>query len=473
MTRPKKGRKKAQKQARERLNKLCHQQQQAKGRKKRKKQKSSVRHTRAIQRDRTKRPLAAPPDQKITARLAELVKPSETEEKRGLAQFGLRVRKLSLSVMVAIVISLIWRQIGAGGSEAARLLHLEGLLWVAAMTVSQQAISERLRTFPAGLFWRLLVSRLGVFQQRSQARQRPLPPLLAWAQQRYTAILAGDGSTLDALLRQVGLLRDADKHPLAGKIMTVLNVCSLLPQAIWFSPTATAHDQRFWPQMLRAIPAGALLLLDAGFTNFHQFLHLSTLIPQITFIIPTKSNLVYEVKRCFLKTSQVHDYWVWVGTGEERQLLRLVKLYHQGHWYEYLTNELNPAFLPAPYLAALYEQRWRIEDAFNLVKRLLGLAYFWTGSQNGVELQLWATWLVYLVLVDLSEAVAEALHQPLRAISMEMVFRGLYYFGQAYTRGDATDPVAYLAHHAHVLGILKRDPPSLSHWFNLTTLPEP
>jgi hypothetical protein len=129
--------------------------------------------------------------------------------------------------------------------------------------------------------------------------------------------------------------------------------------------------------------------------------------------------------------------------------------------------------LPAPYLAALYEQRWRIEDAFNLVKRLRGLAYFWTGSQNGVELQLWATWLVYLVVVDLSDAVAEALHQPLRAISIEMVYRTLYYFGQAYATGDATDPVTYLAHHAHVLGILKRVPPSQSHWFNLTTLPEP
>jgi len=33
-----------------------------------------------------------------------------------------------LSVILAIVLSLIWRQIGAGGSEAARLLEYEGLL---------------------------------------------------------------------------------------------------------------------------------------------------------------------------------------------------------------------------------------------------------------------------------------------------------------------------------------------------------
>ncbi len=40
------------------------------------------------------------------------------------------------------------------------------------------------------------------------------------------------------------------------------------------------------------------------------------------------------------------------------------------------------------------------EDAFNIVKRLLGLSYLWTGSINGIKLQIWATWLFYAVLVD-------------------------------------------------------------------------
>ena len=121
----------------------------------------------------------------------------------------------------------------------------------------------------------------------------------------------------------------------------------------------------------------------------------------------------------------------------------------------------------------MYGHRWRIEDAFNTVKRLLGLAYFWTGSQNGLQLQLWATWMVYLVVVDLTDAVAEALHLPLLAISMEMVFRSLYYFGQAFAKGEADDPVAYFALHAKVLGIIKSSFPSQSHWFNLTSLSDP
>lgn len=46
---------------------------------------------------------------------------------------------------------------------------------------------------------------------------------------------------------------------------------------------------------------------------------------------------------------------------------------------------VDPEMLPAEYVVALYWQRWRIADAFNVVKRLLGLAYFWSGSINGVQ----------------------------------------------------------------------------------------
>lgn len=88
--------------------------------------------------------------------------------------------------------------------------------------------------------------------------------------------------------------------------------------------------------------------------------------------------------------------------------------------------------------------------------------------------QVWATWLLYAVLVDLTDAVAEVLDRPFRALSMEMVFRGLYHFTQAYHRGEATDPVRYLADKAQELGILKRKRRrSLSQFLDLTIPSEP
>jgi len=416
--------------------------------------KSSVRHTRAIQRDRSKRPVVAPPDAQIEERLSTLVIPAIATQQAEVRKLGLRERLLPLSVMVALVISLIWRQLGAGGSEAARLLGTEGLLWTGIIEVTQQAISLRLRVFPASLFLGVLQALLPILTARWQVRQRPLPQALAWAQTHFTAVLVTDGSTLDALLRKVGLLRDADTHPLAGRMLALLDLACLLPRQVWYDADANASDQRFWPQILTSVPRGALLLFDLGFTNFARFAELT--VAQVTWLTRAKSNLKYEVERCLCHTSQVRDLLVWIGADGVRQQVRLIEVCYKGKWYRYLTNELDPARLPVAYAVALYWQRWRIEDAYNIVKRLLGLAYFWTGAQNGVELQVWATWLVYGVLVDLTDAVAEALHRPYAQISLEMVYRCLPYFARAYQSGKACDPVEYLAAHRKLLGIVKR-----------------
>ena len=417
---------------------------------------SSVRHTRAIQRDRSKRPLAAPPDAEISQRLTEIVHPATLAQVAHYHDLGLRERVLNLPVMVALVLSMIWRQI-AGVSDLVRLLREEGLLWATAQPVSQQAVSARLRTLPAELFQHLLLAILPQLQERWQMRQRPLPPEIAWAQRHYRQVLIHDGSTLDALLRKVGLLREADTSPLAGRMTALLDLASRLPRQVWYEEDAQAHDQRCWPQLLAALTAGSLVIFDLGYTNFRVFAQLAA--AQVTWLTRAKSNLAYEVERHLQRTAAVHESLVWIGQGAERQLVRLISVLYQGTWYRYLTNELDTERLPAPYAVALYWQRWRIEDAYAIVKRLLGLAYFWVGAQNGVALQLWATWLLYAILVDLTDAVAETLNRPFAALSLEMVYRSLYFFTQAYHRGEATDPVAYLAQNADWLGILKRKRP--------------
>ena len=364
---------------------------------------SSVRHTRAIQRDRGKRPPVAPPDAQVSARLTELIHPLTLSQVAYYHDLGLRERVLSLPVMVALVLSMIWRQIGAV-STLVRLLHDEGFLWTAPVQVSQQALSQRLRVFPAALFERVLTDLLPRMHARWAARQRPLPPELAWAQARYRAVQAVDGSTLDALVRKVGLLRDAPTHPLAGRMTGLLNLCTRLPDALWYDPDAQAHDQRFWPRILAALRAGTLLLFDLGYTNFTLFAQLTK--AHVTFVTRAKSNLAYSVAAWLQQTETVRDAVVWIGSGADRQQVRLIEVCYRNTWCRYLTNELDPTTLPVLYAVALYWQRWRIEDAFNVVKRLLGLAYFWTGSENGVAVQLWATWLLYAVLVDLTDAVA-------------------------------------------------------------------
>lgn len=414
---------------------------------------SSVRHTRAIQRDRTKQPTVGPPDEQVSERLKEIVHPATLAQVAHYHRLGLRERTLNLPVMVALVLSMIWRQIN-GVSELGRLLQHEGLLWAEPKRVSQQGLSERFRTFPADLFRRMLFDVLPIMDERWHQRKRPLAPEIAWAQARYTRVLVADGSTLDALLRKVGLLRDLETTPLAGRMTALLDLCTRLPRHLWYADDAQAHDQRFWPQILETLEPGSLLIFDLGYTNFAVYAQLTVV--DVRFVTRAKSNLAFTVERDLRRTAEVHDALVWIGEGETRQLIRLIEVLYHGKWYRYLTNELDAERLPASHVVALYWQRWRIEDAYAAVKRLLGLAYFWVGSLNGVQLQLWATWLLYAVLMDLTDAVAEQLNQPFAAISLEMVYRSLYHFAQAYHRHEATDPVAYLADNAVSLGILKR-----------------
>ncbi len=89
-----------------------------------------------------------------------------------------------------------------------------------------------------------------------------------------------------------------------------------------------------------------------------------------------------------------------------------------------------------------------IEDAFAIVQRLLGLAYFHCGAENAIQMQVWATWLLYAVLIDLTDAVAEALARPFADLSPAMVYRSLYCVTHAVAQDPTIDPVRYLADHA-------------------------
>lgn len=415
-----------------------------------------MRHTRAIQRDRRTRPAVAPPAPQVEARLGELIHPATLAQVAAFHDRGLRERVLTLPVMVAFVLSLIWRQLGSV-AEAVRVLGEEGVRWADATAVSPQAVSQRLRRLPAALFERVLTDVLPRMQQRWQARRRPLPPALAWAQAHFTAVVALDGSTLDALLRKVGLLREEPKAPLAGRMAALLDVVTRLPRQVWYEADPQAHDQRFWDRALAAVPRGALLLFDLGFLNYAHFDDLTD--RGVGFLTRAAGTAAYRVERVLHATADCHDLLIRLGSRADSRCahpMRLIEVRYQGKWYRYLTNLTDPARRPREYVVALYAERWRAEDAFNATKRLLGLAYFWTGAVNGVMVQVWATWLLYAVLIDLTDAVAEALQQPVAALSLEMVYRGLYHFTQASHRGEADDPVTYLAAHAKQLGILKR-----------------
>lgn len=416
---------------------------------------STVRHTRAVHRDRSKRPTVAPPAETIRDQLADLVHPATFNQVAYFHTLGLRERTLTLLVMMAFVLSLIWRQIGSV-TEAVRCLHRDGLLWTAPLPVSQQAVEQRLRSLPAALFERVLAEVLPLLHARAATRQLPLSPALAHAAAHFGAIVAFDGSTLDTLLRKVGLLRGTTGPALAGRMVALLDVVSRLPHQIWYDAESTAHDQTFWPRIQAALQPGWLVLFDLGFVNYALFDALSA--AEIGFVTRLKANAAVTVLAEVRQTSTLRERRIRLGRGANActHELRLIEVRVGERWHRYVTNVRDAAQLPGGYVAGLYAERWRIEDAYNLVKRVLGLAYFWGGAPNTVQMQVWATWVLYSVLLDLTGAVAAELGQPLGALSAEMVFRGLYHYTQARQRDPSLEVVRYLAADALGLGLIKR-----------------
>ena len=385
-------------------------------------------------------------NEEIETRLKELLTPAVFEQLGYYRQLKMRSRILTLPLMVALILTILWRQVPSV-RELTRMLERENLLWGRAVKVSQQALSERFLVFPAALFERVYKALLPELKKRWEERkQRPIPLSIQVASDHFDQILVADGSTLEALFRKLGSLSDAPVGQLAGKMCVVIDLVRQLPVELWFSEEAQAFDTRFIPDLLKLVGKKTLLILDRGFYDFQFFADLMA--KGTDFITRPKSNAKIEVIKRLSYTDCVKDMIVHLGTGQNGApilTLRLVEVRFGKQWYRYITSVLDPEVLPPFVVADIYRRRWRIEDAFNTAKRLLNLSYLWTGSVNGIQLQIWSTWLFYVILVDLGDAVADAMNLPFERISLEMLHRGFYHFIQAFNKGNASDPVAYFA----------------------------
>jgi hypothetical protein len=153
----------------------------------------------------------------VEAYLHELLGPAVYSQLNAYRQLGLRERILSLPLMVAAVLMLLWRQVPSV-HELTRVLNRKNLLWATATQVSQQALDKRLLTFPAILFEQVLMQLLSLLKERWQVRQqRPLPASIAWSHNHFGQIEVVDGSTLETLFRKLESLQDEPAR-LAGKL---------------------------------------------------------------------------------------------------------------------------------------------------------------------------------------------------------------------------------------------------------------
>lgn len=412
-------------------------------------------HTRAIIHDHATRRSSYPDDPAVQAKFAQLFSDQSQRFANIFRAYGLRERDLTLPVMVALLLGLMWRQLPSV-REAVRELDLHGLYWQSPQHTTQQAVSQRLEVLPPAIFQLVLEELLPQLAANHDARIRPQKPILALAAQRFPRVLIVDGSTLDSLWPKPQTPIHSKLGNFAGKVIGLLDAVRHLPLKVWYSPSSLSHDHNYWTLIRSQLQAGDLLLFDLGYIDYSIYAALSA--DEVNFLTRAKSNTHYKVVKQLASSETAHDYIVQLGRGESKcaSLMRLIEVKVSAQWYRYISNVLDPALLSGGDVVALYGCRWSIESAFGLVKRQLGMSYFFSESENAVQLQVWLSWLAYSILVDLSDDVAEGLGLEYERISVTMVYRGLYHYARSYADDPSLELISYLVHHAKVLGLVKQ-----------------
>jgi len=184
----------------------------------------------------------------------------------------------------------------------------------------------------------------------------------------------------------------------AVKLHLILDHDGYLPQfavvtAGKTSEIEVSRRQRFEP--------GTMLVFDRGYTDIHWWLELSR--QKIFFVTRLKDNIEYGVveQRAVKPDSDIirDEVVLLVKIQEEGPvaLMRRIEVWveEKQQTIVFLTNHLK---LAASTIAAVYRDRWQIEQFFRALKQSLRIKTFVGTSANAVLVQIWTALIAMLMV---------------------------------------------------------------------------
>lgn len=310
--------------------------------------------------------------------------------------------------------------------ELWRLLTQWGLWDFPRVAVGDMAVYKRLeRTGPASL-QRFFAQVSALIRERLALSASV--PFAAFA----TEILALDQTVLEPVLRQLKGLRAlpvGDHRLLPGVLNCLFDVRRQQWWQVAFSPEAMENEKPAGWALLAAVPKGALLLFDLGYFAFPWFDQLGH--EGYFFVSRLRQRISWQELHGLYEggNADLHlrDALIYLGTGADRAALplRLIQITRGQTTYRYLTNVLDPRQLPAWQVVALYQHRWDIEKAFDLLKSHLGLHLLWSAHPNAILQQVLATLILAQVVLALRQKIAQQAGVDVREVSLALMLRTL------------------------------------------------
>jgi IS4 transposase len=182
------------------------------------------------------------------------------------------------------------------------------------------------------------------------------------------------------------------------KLHLILDHDGYLPQFAVLTPgkiheIEVARQQRFEP--------GTLLVFDRGYTDIAWWLELSR--QKVFFVTRLKDNLEYGIveQRPVPPGGQIlRDEVILLTKIQEagpEALMRRIEVWDEEEQdtVVFLTNHLK---LAASTIAAVYRDRWQVEQFFRALKQSLRIKTFVGTSPNAVMVQVWTALIAMLLL---------------------------------------------------------------------------
>jgi hypothetical protein len=208
------------------------------------------------------------------------------------------------------------------------------------------------------------------------------------------------------------IIKGVGRNPINGKkkggikMHTMINAKEDVPCLIRFTSAAT-HDHTFLKEL--NLKKGSFVVFDKGYVDYIQYYKWT--LEDVYFVTRQKENAHYTSLEEFDISDDIHpsilkDERIQVNKGEQSIELRRVAFYHteQKKVYEFISNNFE---IDADKIADIYKQRWQIETLFKRLKQNFPLKYFFGDNQNAIEIQIWVSLIIQLIMLVIQRKAAK------------------------------------------------------------------